>query len=135
MEIRAEFDNPVKAKQAKAALEALGAPSLGISSSSQESGTTTTVAVGDGKRNGFFNALAGLFGGGGKSSVGVSAGKSFGSSKSMSKEWSFGGGQPQDDGVVHQSFSGAHRTVMTVRIDDAYADRARDALRAAGGTL
>ena len=134
MQIRANFDSPVKSKQARVSLEALGAPSLSTSSSSRSSGSTTTVGVGDGKQGGFMNALSGLFGGGaGKASLGAS--KTWGPSKSGSKSWSFGSGAPEDDGVIHESFEGEHQETLTVTIDDAYADAARAAITGAGGTL
>ncbi len=135
MEIRAEFDDPIKAKQAKAALEALGASSLSISSRSQESGATTRVTVGDGKQGGFLNALSRLFGGGtGKGGVSAGGHTSIGASKTVRQAWSFGSSAPADDGVVHESFKGTHHETVTVRIGDSHAEAARAALRQAGAT-
>lgn len=134
-ELRAEFDDPIKAKRAQAAVEALGAPSLSIRSSSQsQGGSTTTVAVGDGKQGGLLNALTGLFGGG-KASAGVGKQMSLGPSKSTGKSWSFGSDLPADDGVLHQRYEGGvHRTAMTVTIDEAFVEPARAALSASGAT-
>lgn len=53
---------------------------------------------------------------------------------SFEKSWGGSKPDPRDD-VVEQTFSGSGRTTMTVRIDEAYADRARAVLQDHGASV